>query len=134
LKDGTLVGRLSELLAEPFGLNDRQTIERVGKANRYLDVFVHQLDDVKDNSTDSVALAHEAITNLLRGIRYVRCVKQKDTLFDRLFEYWQQASEGERHLWEHHGKLFPYNAKDFLMLGRRGSMAKAPIALYADAS
>ena len=132
--DRTLIGSLSELLAEPFGVDDTQIIERVKKANSYFDVFVHQLDDVKDNQANGAALAHEAITNLIKGIRYIRCVKKRDVLFDRLFGYWQQASEGEKHLWRHHGKLMPYDSQDFLMLGRRGAMAKTPIALYADAS
>ncbi|MBU2441623.1 MAG: hypothetical protein KKA43_04790 [Nanoarchaeota archaeon] len=125
---------LAELLIEPFGINNRKVLERVRRVNSHFDVFVHHLDDVKDNPANGAASAHAAVTSLISGIRDIRCVNQKDMLFHRLFSYWQQASEGERHLWRHHGKLIPYDSEDFLMLGKRGAMAKTSIALYADAS
>lgn len=134
VKDRTLVRRLSESLAEPFGIKNQQLIDRVTRVNRHFDVFVHQLDDVKDNPENVAAIAHEAVTNLIKGIQYIQDVEQKDILFGRLFGYWKQASDGEKHLWRHHGVVSAYNEMDFLMLGKRGSMAKVPIALYADAS
>lgn len=134
-RDNTLVGNLAQSLAEPFRIDDEETIKRVSLATRYFDIFTHQLDDVKDRGPGAATSAHMATSNLLCGIYEVlKDAENSEGVYQNLIRYWQEASEGERHLWRHHGKLIPYDAKDLVMLGKRGSMAKIPIALYADAS
>ena len=42
------------------------------------------------------------------------------------------AFQGERHLWRHHRQLISYNALDFEMLAKRGSMVKVSAAIFAE--
>ncbi len=134
-RDKTLVSSMSKYLAEPFRIENKETIERVGLVTAYFDTFTHLLDDAKDQEGDGIALVHAGTSNLLEGIaESLKFIKNPVQVYDRLLRYWKDASEGERHLWRHHRKVFPYNDEDFVMLGKRGSVAKVPIPLFADIS
>lgn len=135
-RDRTLVGSLAELLAEPFEVHDNPSIQHVTSATRYFDTFTHSLDDATDikNGRNPI-LMHNAVSELLKGIEEaLSCTRNPAHVHDQIVKYWREASEGESYLWKHHGKLIPYNDKDLAMLGKRGAMAKIPLALYSDIS
>jgi len=134
-RDKTLAGSLASFIAEPFGINGSHIIRRVGLATRYFDTFTHLLDDAKDCKGDGSYLMHAATSAFIKGVGEVlKIAKNPEKLHQKISQYYEEASGGERHLWLHHGRIIPYNSNDFAMLGKRGSMAKVPIALYADIS
>ncbi len=136
--DNTLVGNLANLLAEPFGIQDPETISEVASITSNFNNFTHLIDDATDeHAYDKRAsgLVHLGVDELLEGInRGLLMVRQPNQWFSRLQQYWKEASAGERYLWKHNSNLAVYEEKDFEMLGKRGAMAKVPISLYADIS
>lgn len=132
----SLVTYSALLLAEPFGIEDYDTIRKTGLAALCFDQFTHLLDDAtdsKDSGLKDSALRYHAANELnLKGISSAHeLVRDTSSFNSRLIDYWHQASQGERHLWEHHEKVYPYDSEDMIMLGKRGSMAKVPIAIYS---
>jgi hypothetical protein len=137
-RDKTLVGNLSFLLAEPFGMQDSKTISQVAAITSYFDTFTHLIDDATDEnrlSKRSSGLVHLGIDNFVEGTREgLKMANHPEWFFSKLQQYWKEASLGEKYLWRHHSNLAVYEKEDFDMLGKRGSMAKVPISLYADIS
>ena len=132
----SLVTYSSFLIAEPFGVDNYETVRETGLAALCFDHFTHLLDDATDSNDASPkksALRYHAATTLfLKGIRIAHELVDDPENFNLMLDnYWQQASLGERHLWRHHKTVFPYDSQDMEMLGKRGSMAKIPIAVYS---
>jgi hypothetical protein len=135
-RDKTLVGNLAYLLAEPFGVQDPEIISKVTSITSYFDTFTHLIDDATDEkkfSKRSSGLIHLGIDNFVEGTNEgLQIASHPEWFFLKLQQYWNEASKGEKYLWKHHSNLATYEKEDFDMLGKRGSMAKVPIALYAD--
>ena len=136
----SLVTYSAFLVAEPFGIEDYDTISRrTGLAALCFDHFTHLLDDATDSNgatpRESALRYHAANELNLNGISIANELVRDASLFNsRLIDYWHQASQGERYLWKHHKKVCPYGLEDMKMLGKRGSMAKVPIAIYSGVS
>ena len=121
------------LIAEPFGTIDQFQEEEIVLASLCLDIFSRTVDSVTDNEQlDHPLMVHIGSLCLGKAAQiYANLIPRADGFWKRWEHYLNQASEAERFLWRHRGKVTAFGDIDFKMLGQKSALIQMSAAAYA---
>jgi len=111
--------------ADVFGERDRETIKQIAMGSFYLYHFVTLKDDVLDqqgiNANEYLLLSDVVLEKSLEIYSQFASRRKLTFHFNKLMHQWNHA---EAYLNRHQGRMVPYEAEDFQMMGEKAAALK----------
>lgn len=111
--------------ADVFGERDRETIKQIAMGSIYLYHFVTLKDDVLDrqgiNTNEYLLLSDVMLEKSLEIYSQFASRRELTLHFNKFMHQWNHA---EAYLNRHQGRMVPYQAKDFQMMGEKAAALK----------